>query len=102
MEPLNFNLISYFIVNMEYVQDLEICNSTVIVSGLFVMTLLYNCLSKNANKTRSLEIEMTDTDQSVIPVENVETQTAKNNVFFVEYLSDSGTNKIAPNTYPKK
>ena len=61
---------------MEYVQDLEICNSTVIVSGLFVMTLLYNCLSKNANKTRSLEIEMTDTDQGAIPVENAETQTS--------------------------
>ena len=34
--------------------------------------------------------------------ENVETQTAKKRVFFVEYLSDIGTNKIAPNTYPKK
>ena len=61
---------------MEYVQDLEICNSTIIVSGLFAMTLLYNCLSRNAKKARSLEIEMTDTDQAVIPVENVETQTS--------------------------
>jgi len=34
--------------------------------------------------------------------ENAETDTAKKRVFFVEYLSDIGTNKIAPNTYPKK
>ena len=34
--------------------------------------------------------------------ENDDTQTAKKNVFFVEYLSDIGTNKIAPKTYPKK
>ena len=60
---------------MEYIQNLEICNSTLIVSGLLLISLIYNCFCYRTKEVDPhLELEMTE--QNIIPVEHVETQTS--------------------------
>ena len=61
---------------MEYINNLEICNSTLIVSGLLVLSLLYNCFSTKTVNSDNEHLELEMTSQQVIPVENAETQTS--------------------------
>ena len=60
---------------MEYINDLELCNSTYIVGGLLVLSLVYNFIPKNQEVEDNTHLELEMTPQQVIPVENAETQT---------------------------
>lgn len=58
---------------MDYINDLELCNSTFLVGVLLLISIGCNFISTNNDSEQHLELEMTS--QDIIPVHDIETQT---------------------------
>ena len=65
---------------MDYFENIEICNTTIVFGILFILSFMVNCynLSQTRINEPLQEIEMTEsvTEQQMLPTENVKTQTS--------------------------